>query len=107
MSCIKCGKKPGVSHVFCDECMEKMAKSPVNPSIVVKLPDRSAAPAQKKKSRRRLYFWEAEDEIDILRSKLRWLTFALIVAILGFLIAVAVIFLLLQWQGSLDIASVF
>ena len=107
MSCIKCGKKPGVSHVFCDECMEKMAQSPVNPSVVVKLPDRSAAPTPKKKIRRRLYFWEAEDEIGALRSKVRWLTFALVVAILGFMIAVAVIFLLLYWQGSLDIMSVF
>ena len=107
MSCIKCGKKPGASHVFCDECMEKMAQSPVNPSIVVKLPDRPAAPAPKKKTRRRLYFWEAEDEIGALRSKVRWLTFALVVAILGFMIAVAVIFLLLYWQGSLDIMSVF
>ena len=107
MGCIKCGKKPGASHVFCDECMEKMAQSPVNPNIVVKLPDRSAAPAPKKKARRRLYFWEAEDEIGALRSKIRWRRFALIVAILGFLISVAVIFLLLYWQGSLDLASIF
>ena len=93
--------------MFCDECMEKMAQSPVNPGTVIKLPDRTIAPPTKKKTRRRLYFWEAEDEIGALRSKVRWLTFALVIAILGFLIAVATIFLLLQWQGSLDIASVF
>ena len=52
-------------------------------------------------------FWEAEDEIGALRSKIRWLTFALVIAIIGFVISVAVIFLLLHWQGSLDFWPVF
>ncbi|MBE6942395.1 MAG: hypothetical protein E7455_08965 [Ruminococcaceae bacterium] len=107
MGCMKCGKKLGQSQVFCDECLEKMAQAPVEPGTVVKLPDRTEAPPSKKKPLRRLYFWEAEDEIGTLRSKIRWLTFALVVAVLGFLVAVAVIFLLLHWQGQLDILSLF
>ena len=102
MGCMKCGKKLGQSQVFCDECLAKMAEAPVEPNAVVRLPDRTEAPPSKKKPLRRLYFWEAEDEIGALRSKIRWLRFALVVAVLGFLVAVAVIFLLLYWQGQLD-----
>ncbi len=102
MSCIKCGKKLGASQVFCDECLEKAAQCPVNPSAVVRLPDRSAQPIVKKKPSRRLYFWNMENEIGALQSKIRWLRFALIVAILGFLLSVVLIFMLLYWQGRLD-----
>lgn len=102
MACMKCGKKLGSSQVFCDECLEKMEQNPVNPNTVVTLPRRESAPVQKKKVLHHRYFWNLEGENDTLRTKLRWMRFALIVAILGFLISVAVIFLLLQWQGQLD-----
>ena len=102
MNCLKCGKNLGSSHVFCDECIEKMKQNPVKPGTVINLPNRAPTPVTKKKVVKRRYWWNIEDEIAPLRSKVRWLTFALIVAILGFLIAVAVIFLLLQWQSSLD-----
>ena len=102
MGCMKCGKKLGASQVFCDECLEKMAQCPVSPSAVVKLPERSSTPVAKKKTTRRLYFWNMENEIGTLQSKIRWLRFALIVAILGFLLSVALIFMLLYWQGQLD-----
>lgn len=105
MGCMKCGKKLGESQVFCDECLEKMAQCPIKPGTVVKLPDRPAAPAAKKKPLRRRYFWNAEDEIGTLRSKIRWLTFALIVAILGFLLSVVLIFVLLYWQGRLELIT--
>lgn len=103
MGCIKCGKKLGSSQVFCDECLEKMAQCPVNPGTVVKLPERPAASTGKKKPARHLYFWNAENEIDALRSKIRWLRFALIVAILGFLLSVVLLFALLYWQGRFDL----
>ena len=103
LGCMKCGKKLGSAQTFCDECLAKMEQSPVKPNTVVVLPTRPVKTATKKKSLRPRYFWDAEDKIDTLRSKLRWVSFALIVAILGFILAVAVIFLLLHWQGNLDI----
>ena len=102
MACMKCGKKLGSSQVFCDECLATMEQNPVNPNTVVTLPRRESAPVQKKKGLPHRYFWNLEGENDTLRTKLRWMRFALIVAILGFLISVAVIFLLLHWQGRLD-----
>ena len=102
MACMKCGKKLGSSQVFCDECLATMAENPVKPNTVVTLPQRETAPTPKKKVLPHRYFWNLEGENDTLRTKLRWMRFALIVAILGFIIAVAVIFLLLHWQGRLD-----
>lgn len=102
MACMKCGKKLGSSQVFCDECLAVMEQNPVNPNTVITLPRRENAPVQKKKGLPHRYFWNLEGENDTLRTKLRWMRFALIVAILGFVISVAVIFLLLHWQGRLD-----
>ena len=102
MGCMKCGKELSSTQVICDECLAKMEKAPVKPNTVVVLPSRPVVHTAKKRHISRRYFWDAEDKIDILRSKLRWITFALIVAILGFLLAVAVIILLLHWQGNLD-----
>ena len=107
MGCMKCGKKLGSSQVFYDECLAKMEENPVPANAVVNLPRRESAPAPKKKPIRRLYFWNMETEIDALQSKVRWLRFALIVAIIGFLLAVALIFLLLYWQGRLDFITRF
>ncbi len=107
VACMKCGKKLGSSQVFCDECLEKMEQNPVNPNTVVTLPRRESASVQKKRPLHQRYFWNLEGENDTLRTKIRWLRFALVVAILGFLISVAVIFLLLQWQGRLDFVRHF
>ena len=102
MTCMKCGKKLGKSQVFCDECLAKMEQVPVDPNTAVTLPKREEAPVTKKKPVVHRYFWNIEGENDTLRSKLRWMRFALVVAIIGFLLSVAVIFLMLHWQGQLD-----
>lgn len=102
MGCMKCGKKLGNTQVFCDECLAKMEKNPIPANATVVLPRRKSAPTQKKKTSSHRYFWIIEGENDTLRTKLRWLRFALIVSILGFIISVAVIFLMLQEQGRLD-----
>ena len=101
MACMKCGKKLGSSQVFCDECLEKMEQYPVDSSIAVNLPTRPAAPATKKKTVHHRYFWNIEGENDVLRTKIRWLRFALVVAIIGFLMSLALVLLLLYRQGDL------
>lgn len=103
LSCIKCGKKLGASTTFCDECLEKMAQSPVDQDAVYRLPNRPAAPAPtKKKNLKRRYFWIIEGENDNLRTKIRWLRFALAIAIIGFLLAVGLILMMVFWQDQLD-----
>ena len=102
MGCMKCGKKLGKTGVFCDECLEKMAECPISPDAVVQLPNRPAAPVVRKKPQIRRYFWNVEGENDTLRTKIRWLRVALIIAILGFLLALALIFFMLSNLGQLD-----
>jgi hypothetical protein len=80
-----------------------MAQSPVDPEAPVKLPSRPAAPAPSKKKRlKRRYFWVIEGENDTLRTKIRWLRFALAIAIIGFLLAVGLILMMVFWQEQLD-----
>lgn len=103
MSCMKCGKKLGASRSFCDECLEKMAQNPVDPDAVVKLPHRPTEPTPTKKKRLKpRYFWVIEGENDNLRTKIRWLRFALFVSTFGFLLAVALILMMVFWQDQLD-----
>lgn len=44
MYCLKCGRETDSSHVFCDTCLEVMARYPVKPDAAVQLPHRSLAP---------------------------------------------------------------
>ena len=103
LACMKCGRKLGASKTFCDECLEKMNQCPVDPDAPVKLPNRpaEAAPVKKKQPNRR-YFWVIEGENDTLRTKIRWLRFALTIAIIGFLLAVGLILMMVFWQDQLD-----
>lgn len=49
MSCLKCGREVGASQVFCDGCLEVMAKHPVKNTTAVVLPKRSDVPTAPKK----------------------------------------------------------
>lgn len=42
--CLKCGKKAPENAVFCDECLEVMARYPVKPGTVIHLPKRPNTP---------------------------------------------------------------
>ena len=102
MACMKCGKKTDRTKVFCDECLDKMAESPIDQNTVVNLPPRAVSPAAKKKARMRRYFWDVEGENDTLRAKIRWLYIGLTTAIFGFVLALIVIFIMLFQNGKLD-----
>ena len=79
-----------------------MAECPVEPDAVVRLPHRPAEPAPKKKALKKRYFWVVEGENDTLRTKLRWLRFALVITTICFLLAVALILMMVFWQDQLD-----
>ncbi len=100
MACMKCGKELGSSQTFCDECLEEMKKNPVSHSEVVRLPQRSTQSAVKKRPRRHHYFWDAEEKIEVLRLRLRWLTFAFVITLLCLAVCLGVILWLLHIQGQ-------
>ena len=103
MHCMKCGRKTGESHAFCDECMEEMKKYPVKPGTVIRLPERRTTPVDKKRHQKYLPFRKAADQITMLRNRTRWLTVALIVTFLCFLAAAFMVMWLLEWHKYISI----
>ena len=79
MSCMKCGRELEEGQVFCQECLEGMAKYPVKPGTVVMLPKRSTAHAPKKSHAKRRSYSSPEDKI---RAMKKWLRFMLIMWLL-------------------------
>ena len=53
MSCIKCGRETEGDQAFCPNCLEKMENSPVNPDVVIKLPNRQESAIKKPAPRKR------------------------------------------------------
>ena len=81
MNCMKCGVELKNSGVFCPECLAVMEKYPVNPNVLVKLPNRiTAAPAKKKKRAKVL---KPEEQVRQLKKANRWLVTLLILALLA------------------------
>lgn len=103
MHCLKCGQKIPDHDAFCDTCLEDMAKYPIQPGTVVKLPNRPATAVSKKRNIRRKRPIKPEEQIATLRSRCRWLTFFLVLAILAALLAATGLLFML---GLLDGVSI-
>ncbi len=53
MNCLKCGRKIENSGVFCDGCLEAMAKHPIKSNTPLQLPRRKEEPAGKKAGKKK------------------------------------------------------
>ncbi|MBQ3147669.1 MAG: hypothetical protein IJB91_08085 [Oscillospiraceae bacterium] len=98
MPCIKCRRKLEEGQVFCSSCLEGMEAYPVKPGTPIQLPPRLPELPQKnrrKKQRER----KPEVEIRRLRSSIRWLTLALVIVLLAFVLMSTFVLLLLREQG--------
>lgn len=76
MACLKCGKKTGVSQVFCPDCLDIMAQYPVKPDAVVHLPQRAPVVHEKRPVPR------MAKQLDLLRKRVRWLWGTIVVLVL-------------------------
>ena len=82
MGCLKCGRDLEEGQVFCDLCLETMAKFPVNPGTPISLPKpREAAPVRK--SSRLKLPPTPEEQVKRLRKRCRWLTAFLVLFLAG------------------------
>ena len=79
MNCMKCGQETTEQNVFCEECLAVMAKYPVRPDTAVKLP-KNRAPSVVKKAPKR-HVPTPEEQIKVLRRRLRILMFLLLLCI--------------------------
>ncbi len=95
MNCIKCGRETANSQIFCPDCLDGMNVYPVKPGTPVVLPPlgkESAAPSRPAKRRPA----SQEEQLQQLRSSVRWLSFGLIAALAAFVAAALMVLWLLD-----------
>lgn len=78
MNCLKCGKKTKDEQVFCPQCLETMEAYPVKPDVHVQLPNRRAPAAPKKSGHKRRPL-TVEEQVVLLRHRVRRLSVAAVV----------------------------
>lgn len=88
MNCMKCGVEIPEQQVFCDHCLQIMEQYPVKPDAHIHLPKRISAVEPVKKPGKKKRSLSQEELIASL--KLRVLRLRLAVAVLTFLLLVAI-----------------
>ena len=79
MNCMKCGQETQDQNVFCEDCLAVMKKYPVRPDAAVKLP-KNREPSVNKKAPKK-HGPTPEEQIKVLRKRLKIMTIILIVCI--------------------------
>ena len=87
MKCLRCARETADQQVFCNACLDDMARHPVRSDTPIYLPVRkvSVTPKSKRRHRRER---TAEEIVPILRKRIRVLT--ALVVILAMMLAAAV-----------------
>lgn len=82
MNCMRCGRETTSQQVFCDRCLDDMARHPVKPDVAIHLPNRKTKEAQRKQARHRKRELSAEELVPILRRRIRVLIAAVVILIM-------------------------
>ena len=101
MACLKCGKETGISSVFCDDCLLKMAAYPVKPDAPVQLPHRAPVPEEKKPVRKKKQYTPME-LLKKSRRRVLWLSVTVFLLIVGLVFSLS---LLVHTLDALDEAQ--
>ena len=81
MHCMKCGIEIEDGQVFCESCLADMKRYPVKPEAKIQLPSRPTQEAVKKPTPRNKVL-TPEKKILRLQKTVKWLSTALVVALL-------------------------
>lgn len=106
MHCLKCGRKIEDTEAFCADCLADMAKYPIQPGTVVKLPSHPAATSVKKRPVRRKKLLKPDEQISALKKRCRCLTVLLVLAIITAFFALGGMFWLLGWLDKVSIPGI-
>lgn len=106
MHCLKCGRKIEDTEAFCADCLADMAKYPIQPGTVVKLPSHPVATSVKKRPVRRKKLLKPDEQINVLKKRCRCLTVLLVLAIITALFALGGMFWLLGWLDKVSIPGI-
>ena len=81
MNCLKCGRKIENSGVFCDSCLDTMAKYPVKSNTPLQLPRRKEEPGSRKTAKKK-YQSRLEEQFLNQKRQIRRLTVLICVLML-------------------------
>ena len=88
MGCMKCGRDLKEGQLFCESCLEVMAKYPVKPGIAISLPAHKESGVIMKPHKRRRQEPTPDEQIRSLRVRLR-------IAVIAWLVTLALLCVML------------
>ena len=90
MNCMRCGRDTPGEQCFCEACLLEMESYPVKPGTVVQLPPRRMDVPARKAPRRKVA--SLEEQVKILKRRLRTISICLAICVLLLVLAVYCIF---------------
>ena len=106
MKCLRCARETAPQQVFCNACLEDMARHPVRSDTPIYLPVRKPKEAPRKKSRRFRRERTAEEMIMILRKRVKVLTAITVILVMMLSAATAGVWLAKKQGADLSIPNI-
>ena len=106
MKCMRCARETAPQQVFCNACLEDMARYPVRSDTPIYLPVRKPKEAPKKKSRRIRRERTAEEMVMILRKRVKVLTAITVILVMMLSAATAGVWLAKKQGADLSIPNI-
>ena len=105
MSCLRCGRETAEAQVFCNACLDHMAQHPVKSDTPIYLPKREHKEIPKK-HRRLKRERTAEEIIESLRKRVRFLTALCLILIMMLAAAAAGVWFAKKQGADLSIPNI-
>ena len=106
MKCMRCARETAPQQVFCNACLEDMARYPVRSDTPIYLPVRKPKEAPRKKSRRFRRERTAEEIVMILRKRVKVLTALTVILVMMLSAAMAGVWLAKKQGADLSIPNI-
>ena len=106
MKCMRCARETAPQQVFCNACLEDMARYPVRSDTPIYLPVRKPKEAPRKKSRRFRRERTAEEMVMILRKRVKVLTAITVILVMILSAATAGVWLAKKQGADLSIPNI-
>ena len=106
MKCMRCARETAPQQVFCNACLEDMARHPVRSDTPIYLPVRKPKEAPRKKSRRFRRERTAEEMVMILRKRVKVLTALTVILVMMLSAAMAGVWLAKKQGADLSIPNI-
>ena len=106
MNCLRCARETSGQQVFCNACLDDMARHPVRSDTPIYLPVRKAGDTPKRPARRFRRERTAEEIVLILRKRVRVLTALVVILVMMLAAAVTGVWLAKRQGGGFSIPDI-